>query len=426
MSDWPHIDEIDVRLDFGSDGTAHVGTMAIADDRVFFEYRDDFLSREINPAPFNLPYLEGPFVIPVRKDGAPGCMFADAVPDGWTRHLLEARLLEAGFEPSQLSPIDRLALVGSNGIGALSFAPAHDIQVAVSPLTLEDLAATVLATGGDGDVGLETARLFAGSLGGMRPKANVWQQADGTVSALPQAQQNPWIVKFPRPGFDPPDAGPIEFAYSLMARAAGIEMTATRLLETTDGPGYFATARFDRLGDRRFHYQSLAGLLDLDPMQRSSYGILLGIEKILSGASDPDEQLVRRMVFNVLAANRDDHTRNHGFLMNAEGIWTPAPAFDITFEPLKEHVLVVGSDARYPTDEDLVSVVEQAGGSADLARAIVKEVRDVVKEWPTFAKEAGVSTTTADRIATSIQALRRNDVTSARAAAIAASHDWER
>jgi serine/threonine-protein kinase HipA len=425
MSQWPHVDTVDVRLDFGTDGTFHVGVMAIADERVFFAYEDGFVSRDLNPAPFSLPLLDEPFAIPVRN-GAPGSMFSDAVPDGWTRHLLDARILEAGFEPSDLSPIDRLALVGGNGIGALSFSPSHDMEAGVQPLTLEDLAATVLATGQAGDAGLETARLLAGSLGGMRPKANVWLAADGTFTASPQPHGSPWIVKFPRPGFDPPDAGPIEFAYSLMAQAAGIEMTATRLLETKDGPGYFATARFDRLGERRFHYQSLAGLLDLDPLQRSSYGALLGIEKILSGASDPDEQLVRRMIFNVLAANRDDHTRNHGFLMNAEGIWTPAPAFDVTFEPLKEHVLVVGSSARSPTDEDIVSVVVEAGGSADRTRTMIAEIRGVVEEWPAFANKAGVSGETVERIAASMRSLRRNDTKWARAAAMEAARGWDR
>lgn len=425
MKAWRHLIEVDVGLDFGSGGVRKAGTIATTGEQVFFAYDETFLDEGVNPAPFCLPFDSAPYPLPIRN-GAPGTMFADAVPDGWARHLLDARLIEAGYDPLTLNPVDRLALVGGNGLGALSFAPAADVDVGVQALSLEDLAATILGTKGRGDAGLETARRYAGSLGGARPKANVWLHADGSVSSAPKADTVPWIVKFPKPGVDPEDAGPIEYAYSLMARAAGISMTATRLLEVPGGPGYFATARFDRYGDRRFHYQSLSGLLDHEPLQASSYGDLLGVGTMLTGDDGPDEQLIRRMVFNVVAGNRDDHSRNHGFLMDADGLWVPSPAFDVTFEPLTRHVLVVGSNAASPGEADLAHVVEEAGGDGALAKDLYRVIRDVVAEWPSFARSAGVSANTTERIGTAIRSLGAGDPGPAIAGAMAAARAWGR
>jgi serine/threonine-protein kinase HipA len=293
MKIWPNLVEVQVDLDFGPGNVIPVGTIATATDQTYFEYATELLARGLNPAPFSTEFEVGAQVIPVI-DGKLRSMFADALPDGWTSYLLEARLLESGFDPRSLNQIDKLSLVGGHGVGALSFRPAADSpELGIPPLTLDDLASTVLQNRSPGDAGIEVARKLAGSLGGARPKASIWLEGD-QVSAAPIDGVDPWIVKFPNSTTDQPDAETVEYAYSLMARAAGVTMMETKLLEARDSPGYFATARFDRVSGRRYHFQSLAGLLGLTSLERCSYASLFANASALTNETIDQSEMIRR------------------------------------------------------------------------------------------------------------------------------------
>lgn len=381
--------EVHVDLDHGTDGTVHVGSIATTSGKPFFQYHPDFLDRGINPAPFSLEFDLQP-QSPVDERGRLRSMFSDSAPDGWTRDIIDARVKQAGFDPRTLGPIDRLALVGPSGLGALSFRPAPDLQVVVPPLTIEDLAATVARIGEGRDTGIAVAEKVAGSLHGARPKANLWWNG-ADPSAIPVEGAHPWLIKFPKPSLDEDDAGLVEYAYANMVRAAGIEMSDTRLVPVRNKPGYFSTARFDRQDGRRFHFHSFAAAFDREMLGVSHYSELIQVTGLLQQTYEPDEQVIRRMIFNVLAVNRDDHVRNHGFLMRSDGTWAPSPAFDITFEPNAAHAMIVGTGAGKPTFADIAKSVEDARGDVASARRVAKEVRDVVLAWPAFAKAAGVS-----------------------------------
>ncbi len=387
MRPWPGIPEVEVSLDFGIDGSIKVGTLAVSGNDIYFAYDRSFIDRDaLNPSPFHMRFDE----LPQRLVGPEiGGMFADALPDGWTRTIIDRRLAEQNFDPRSLSALDRLALVGGNGVGALSFRPTSELPDGVPPLTLDDLAATVRAERRSNDAGLVVAEKLAGSLGGARPKASIWFDGD-RVSAEPVEGADPWIVKFPSPTFDAPDAGMVEYAYSLMASAAGIKVMGTRLLAAESGNHYFATERFDRISGRHYHFQSFAGLENLVPPCISTYYALLELDRTLTGAAEVNEELIRRMAFNALAKNRDDHVRNHGFLMNASGVWVASPAYDVTFEPINSHCMVIGASASDPSISDIGDVVRMLDGDGDRAEAIARDVRDVVAEFPKFAQEAGL------------------------------------
>lgn len=239
------------------------------------------------------------------------------------------------------------------------------------------------------------ALTLTGSLGGARPKANVWRKGDDfTTAETPKARL--WLAKF-RAKNDGPDAGAVEYAYSLMARAAGIEIPATTFLPSKQTAGYFAVERFDRTGDgERLHMHSLAGLLNASTMNSAlGYRELIMVTGALTNANGNDvpsiEQQIARMAFNVLARNRDDHVKNHAFLMDAHGTWRPAPAYDLTYSNLQEHALLVGTAGREPSINDMLEVGRAVNIPDERTNAIIAKVRDVVGEWKSFATEANVA-----------------------------------
>lgn len=408
MKAWPRLSKVEVDLDFGTDGLFHLGTIATTNGLPYLVYGDEFLRAGVNPAPYSLDFNGGAQRI-TNDAGHLRSMFSDASPDGWTKDLIDARVAAAGYDPDTLGPIDRLALVGENGAGALSFRPASELAAIIPPLSIEDLAATVARIGEGKDEGIEIAERVAGSFGGARPKALIWWNGD-LPTPTPLEGSSAWIVKFPKPSLDEQDIGLVEYAYSLVARAAGITMSETRIVPARGSPGYFATARFDRDAGRRFHYHSFAAAYDRDMLGRSYYSELLQVEGVLRETLVPDEQMIRRMMFNVLAVNRDDHVRNHGFLMRSDGAWAPSPAFDITFEPGAYHKMLIGEERNAPTFADMSKAIGDAGGDVGSARPLAVAIRDVVLEWPTFAKEAGISKNRTEQIQAAIFANMPTDI----------------
>jgi serine/threonine-protein kinase HipA len=212
-----------------------------------------------------------------------------------------------------------------------------------------------------------------------------------------------WMVKARGVG-DPPDIGVEEQAYALMARAAGLEMAETRIFDTSKGSRLFATKRFDRTSAGRLHMHTASGILNASHRQASlNYGQLHKLTLMMTRDSSEVLRMFRRMVFNVYARNRDDHAKNHAFLMNADGRWILSPAYDLTFSsgPGGEHSVDIAGEGRNPDMKHLLTVSKQASISDQDARDVIDQVRTAIEGWQHFAEKAGLSksrTTELDRI----------------------------
>lgn len=339
-------------------------------------------------------------------DGLQGFL-ADSLPEGWGRRLMRRRLERLGVDLATLSPLDQLALVGRHGRGALVYEPATTPAEDVETLDLDALAAEAAAilAGEEGTLA-DTLADLAGGSGGARPKVHVGFNAEGKVSVgegeLPEGFI-PWLVKFRAPN-DPDDIGPIEEAYADMAEAAGLVMSEHRLIPARQGPGYFATRRFDRTdGGGRLHMVSLAGAVEA-PTEPGivSYDTFLRATQAITRRKPDVEAAFRRMVFNILASNRDDHTRQHAYLMDAGGDWRLAPAYDLTYAPGPggEHYLDIEGEGRNPTRAHVLRLGVRHSLDAKAVAAMVEEVRAAVARWPAFGDAAGVTKASAKEIAT--------------------------
>lgn len=396
-----------LRVELQLEGVQYsVGRLAWRDRQIFFEYDNDFRSSSLELSPFKLPLFshltEGPSDV---FEGLHG-LFNDSLPDGWGRLLLDRKLRELGGHPNQLTPLDRLAWIGNRGMGALSYVPEHQSLIGecnevVDLDRLSEEAGMVLEN--SPEAVLDELLAIGGSPQGARPKALVGISPDGSrlihgVDDLPEGWEH-WIVKF-RAYSDPLDAGAVERAYAVMAGVAGIDMPPTALLPSARGQGYFAIKRFDRDGGHR-HMHTVSGLLNIDHRLPSlGYEGLLKLTRALVRNEKAVDQMFTRMVFNVLAHNQDDHTKNHSFLMEGDGTWSVSPAYDVTFSsgPGGEHALDVAGMGRNPGVDHILAVAKNAGVTRKTAEATISRVRDAVDRWPDFAAANGVDKKTTSTI----------------------------
>ena len=362
------------------------------------EWSRDVIARKL---PVGAPYYppEGGLQAARGRDfeGLQGFL-ADSLPEGWGHFLMRRRLAKMGVDIATLSPLDRLALVGQHGRGALVFDPATTPPDDVQTLDLDALAveAAALLAGEEGKLA-DTLAGLAGGSGGARPKVHVGFDAQGDISVgegeLPDGYL-PWLVKFRAPN-DPPDIGPIEEAYAQMAEAAGVAMSAHRLIPANTGHGYFATRRFDRPdGGGRLHMVSLAGAIEASPLVPStSYDTFLRATSAITRRAGDVRSAFQRMLFNVLASNRDDHTRQQAFLMDAAGDWRLAPAFDLTYAPGPggEHYMDVEGEGRNPSRAHVLRLGARHGFDAKTVEAEIGAVRGALADWPRFAKGSAVT-----------------------------------
>lgn len=272
---------------------------------------------------------------------------------------------------------------------------------------LAEAAITLLA--GEAPVLADTLANLGGGSGGARPKVHVGFNAAGSVS-LGSGETppgfDPWIVKFRAPE-DPEDIGPIEAAYAEMAAAAGVTMSPHRLIPARSGHPYFATRRFDRPdGGGRLHMVSLAGVLEApaDDRPSASYDTYLRATQAVTRRGDDVAEAFRRMLFNVLASNRDDHTRQHAFLMDAAGNWSLAPAYDLTHSPGPggEHYMDIEGEGRQPTRGHALGLAARHRLAEKVVAPMIDKVRAAVSDWPTFAAATEVTAASRDRIADAI------------------------
>lgn len=345
---------------------------------------------------------------------------ADSLPDRFGNAIIDAEFARQGATSGEATALDRLVYTGARAMGALEFVP--DGGPRIPPPSALDIGRLVTVArdvlrGQFGDERESTSAIeqilsIGTSAGGARAKAvvNLNPTTDEVrPGQTPADGYESWLLKFDGVGDDSElgtshDYGRIEYAYSLMARAAGIEMTETRLLEE-DGRAHFMTRRFDRPGgQRRLHTQTLCALSILDYNERGAhdYAQLFQALDALALGETARIEAFRRMVFNWMAANYDDHTKNHSFLMDENGTWSLSPAYDVThaFNPDGEwtyqHLMSVVGKFAGLVRADLIEFADRHGVPG--ASAIIADVADALDSWSTFAAEAGVSLSTADQV----------------------------
>jgi serine/threonine-protein kinase HipA len=382
-----------------------VGRLAIDAGLAQLEWSREVIERKLTVAGLLYPPEAGLQAARGRAfEGLHGFL-ADSLPEGWGHLLMRKRLAKLGVDIASLTPLERLALIGDHGRGALVFEPSTTPPEDVETLDLDLLAeqATALLTGEEALLA-DTLAGLAGGSGGARPKVHVGFDGQGGVS-VGEGEIAPghaaWLVKFRAPQ-DPIDIGPIEEAYAAMAEAAGLRLSEHRLIKARQGPGYFATERFDRIdGGRRLHMISLAGAIEAPSnVPSTSYDMFLRATRAITRRADDVTAAFRRMVFNVLASNRDDHTRQHAYLMDSSGDWRLAPAYDLTYSPGPggEHYMDIGGEGRRPTRAHVTGLGEKHSYNAKQIAVVIEEVRAAVADWPKFATQSGVTAASAKAI----------------------------
>lgn len=390
------VELIHVKTLVGQD-VVSVGRLALHQGRVLFEYDAGFVERGLNISPFYLPLQSGVQTgRPQLFDGLPG-VFNDSLPDGWGRLLLDRAVMAKGIPYQQLTPLDRLAYVGSKGMGALIYEPEYHEQASASnALDLDELGQeTREVLEGEAQEVIDKLLYLGGSSAGARPKVLLTYNSysDTLTSDKPELgdSEEPWMIKFAS-NLDQVDIGNIEYAYALMAKAAGLDMPETRLFRGKTDKAYFGVKRFDREGVTRIHMHTASGLMNADHRIPS-----LDYENLFRGmlALNPDvrevEKLFRLTCFNVFAHNRDDHSKNFSFLMDDAGHWAFAPVYDLTFSfgPGGEHSALVMGEGRNPTKVHLMKLAKKF--QIKKGAEIIDQVSDTISQWSTFAEQAEVS-----------------------------------
>lgn len=403
-----------------------VGGVSWNEERQFasFEFDREFLARGLDVAPLTMPLAvarqgDGRFEFPALArqgfQGLPG-LLADALPDRFGNALIDSWLARQGRTPVSFSPVERLCYTGRRAMGALEFEPPvrdglqGSIPIEVAELVRlaqqvqdERAAAKGRLDAGDPDSLIDILRVGT-SAGGARPKAVIaLNDASGELRSgqldAPSGFRH-WILKFDGVRDttlgDPRGFGRIEMAYSTMARAAGIAMSETRLLEE-NGRAHFMSLRFDRVGaSGKIHMQSLCALahLDYNDAGAHSYEQAFSVLRELRVPHEDIEEMYRRMIFNVLARNQDDHTKNLAFLMDRAGVWRLAPAFDLTyaFNPDGRWTHWHQMSIAGKSDDFGYSELIDCGHSMGVKRAakIFEGTAAAVDRWPEFADETGV------------------------------------
>jgi len=417
-----------------------IGAVSLGDedDVASFEYDSAFARSGIEISPLVMPLSRRvysfPELSPQTFAGLPGIL-ADSLPDRFGNTLIDAWLATQGRPPASFNAVERLCYTGSRGMGALEFAPAHGPRARKASRIeidqLVELASEVLTHRNEFHVSVADHNKARGmtdilrvgtSAGGARAKAVIaWNPATNEVRSgqVPAGKGfEYWLLKFDgvrgnkdKELEDPAGYGAIEYAYSRMAKDCGIDMTECRLFEE-NGRRHFMTRRFDRLaGGKKLHMQSLGALAhyDFNVAGAHSYEQAMFVIRQLGLPMSSVEELFRRIAFNIVARNQDDHVKNIAFLMDQSGTWSLAPAFDMTysFNPAgawtDKHQMSLNGKRDDFKSADFAACARTASMKRGRAKTIVSEVISTVSMWIDYAKEAGVSREKQDQI---VRALR--------------------
>jgi serine/threonine-protein kinase HipA len=388
---------------------------------VSFEYEKDFLSHGIHVAPIMMPLSSRVYEFPeLAKSsfrGVPGLM-ADSLPDNFGNAVINQWLASQGRTADSFNVVERLCYTGKRGMGALEYEPMinknTDIDEQISLQRISDFASAILeekmdvVLSAENDVNYAQLLQLGTSAGGARAKAVVaYNEKTGDIrSGQVDLDKNfdYWLVKFDgvskngdHNSQDVPEYTLIEYAYYKMSLQAGLTMNECRII-SEGGRNHFITKRFDRVNGDKLHMQSLGAILHIDYNEPGlcSYEMAALTARKLGLPSSDIEQLYRRMVFNVLAVNQDDHVKNISFLMNREGVWSLSPAYDVTFASnpqnrwLKAHQMTINGKMSHISIEDLITCGEKMDIKSPKCKKIINNVAIGVKQWKDIASSVGI------------------------------------
>lgn len=356
-----------------------VGTLALMKNNIVaFEYDNEWINNGFSISPFSLPLKKQVFIPKIDPfDGLYG-VFSDSLPDGWGRLLVDRMLNSQNINPREISQIDRLAIVGETGMGALSYKPEYnlledkDYQEDYDNLALS--CKKILNTEYSAD--LDKLFKLGGSSGGARPKI------------LTKIDNEDWIIKFPS-SLDDSNIGKLEYLYSVCAKKCKIDIPETKLLSSKISSGYFGIKRFDRKklstgAIRKLHMISVSGLLETSHrIPNLDYNDLMQLTLNLTKSFEEVEKLFRLMCFNVFSHNRDDHSKNFSFIYNEDlNKWELSPAYDLTYSYSinGEHATTINGNGVNPSLNDILKVAEKIGLDKKKAEKIAIEIRETVRK----------------------------------------------
>ena len=422
-SSYKHVNVIDVHQ-WGK----RIGAVAMDPTYGFyvFSYTPEFMASGIEPAPLQMPTAKGPTFLftdlPVDTYKRLPAMLSDALPDDFGNALINRYMADNGIPASEVTALDRLGYMSNRAMGALQFKPTRGPKHKSTPIVMSDLV-NEARKAVDGSIenedhanaALRSIIDVGTSAGGARAKAVIaWNRETNEIKAGQLDAQEGfehWLLKFDGMGRDnelgaSADYGRIEYAYYLMAEAAGLDMMECRLLHE-NGRSHFMTKRFDRdSGGVRHHIQTLCAMSHLDYKKKgvNSYSQLFSTIQELALPYEQKEEAFRRMVFNVMGRNCDDHTKNLSFRLRQGHSWELTPAYDITFahnpkgEWTSQHLMSVNGKFKDFREEDLLEVADRF--AIGTAKSVIFAVRNAVKQWPDFAGQAGLSKTQLQAIQT--------------------------
>ena len=356
-----------------------VGTLALMKNNIVaFEYDSNWITNGFSISPFSLPLKKQVFIPRIDPfDGLYG-VFSDSLPDGWGRLLVDRMLNSQNINPREISQIDRLAIVGETGMGALSYKPEYnlledkDYQEDYDNLALS--CKKILNTEYSAD--LDNLFRLGGSSGGARPKI------------LTKIDNEDWIIKFPS-SLDESNIGKLEYLYSVCAKKCKIDIPETKLFPSKISSGYFGIKRFDRKklstgAIRKLHMISVSGLLETSHrIPNLDYNDLMQLTLNLTKSFEEVEKLFRLMCFNVFSHNRDDHSKNFSFIYNEDlNKWELSPAYDLTYSYSinGEHATTINGNGVNPGLNDILKVAEKIGLDKKKAEKIAIEIRETVRK----------------------------------------------
>ena len=362
------------KIDVYADGKL-VGVLALtSDNRVAFQYSQEWLKDGFSINPFKLPLSNKVFIAESPYFRGLFGVFSDSLPDSYGELLLDRFLRKNGIDINELTSLDRLAYVGSSGMGLLEYIPDYSEGIDNSNIDFDVIQKECNALLDSKDVkDIATLYSLGGSSGGARPKSLIKYNGED------------YIVKFSS-RFDPKNIAQLEYKYMSLARDAGINIPDIKLVSSKSGTQYFIIKRFDRINGRRVHMISAAALLECDFRAPSlDYNDLIKLTRVLTRNENDVIEMYRRMVFNVLIDNQDDHAKNFSFIYDAANrIYRLSPAYDIT--PGKtyygEHTTSINGKGKNISEEDMLKVATQ--NRIDLTKA--KEVIDCIKKILNLSK----------------------------------------
>lgn len=351
-----------------------VGTMVLYKERLAaFEYNSEWLNDGFSISPLSLPLQKKAFIPKIDPfEGLYG-VFADSLPDGWGRLLVDRLMRRNGIDPQAVGNLERLAIVGSSGMGALTYRPVLSLEKKVEIMSLDNIAkeCSKILNSEDSD---ELDSLFAmgGSSGGARPKI------------LTTVNGEDWLIKFPSSS-DSNSIGKQEYDYALCSKACGIQMADVRLFPSKTCEGYFGTKRFDKKGNKetdKLHMISASALLETSHrIPNLDYNLLMRLTLKLTNSIAECEKLYRLMCFNVFAHNRDDHSKNFTYIYDdSNSRWTLSPAYDLTYSNSigGEHATSVNGNGKDPSMDDILSVAKNIGIDNRKAKILANDIQEIV------------------------------------------------